>query len=80
MSITLAGSPGTITPADVIGRWAAAANFCVASAEAGGLSFYSRRRVFPRLGANTVLPVPTLVWIEIDDLRVVSKAEPVGTR
>lgn len=66
--------------ADVIGRWAAAANFCVASAEAGGLSFYSRRRVFPRLGANTVLPVPTLVWIEIDDLRVVSKAEPVGTR
>lgn len=65
--------------ADVISRWAAAANCCEASVEQDGLRFYTRRRVFPRLGAETVLPMPTLVWIEIDGLRVVSKADPVGT-
>lgn len=55
--------------ADVIGPWAAAANLSQASVQVDGLRFYTRRRVFPRLGVTTVLPWPTLVWIEIDGLR-----------
>jgi hypothetical protein len=56
--------------ADVIGPWAAAANFCRDAMEVEGLRFYTRRRVYPRLGSRVVLPGPTLVWIEIDDLQV----------
>ncbi|MEW5786649.1 MAG: hypothetical protein AB1899_02220 [Pseudomonadota bacterium] len=57
--------------ADVIGAWAAAANSCQGAEAVEGLRFYTRRRVVPRLGSRLVLPGPTLVWIEIDDLRVV---------
>ncbi len=61
--------------ADVIGAWAAAANVCLASVEVEGLRFYSRRKVYPRLGPRqTVAPFPTLVWIEIDDLQVNRRA------
>lgn len=60
--------------ADVIGRWAKAANFCLAADSVEGLRFYTRRRVLPRAGGG-VLPFPTLVWIEIDDLRVVGRGE-----
>lgn len=56
--------------ADVIGRWASAANVCVASEQVAGLRFYTRRRVYPRLGANLVVPIPTLVWIELSDVNV----------
>lgn len=56
--------------ADVIGSWAAAANFCQGAVEVEGLRFYTRRRVYPRLGSRLVLPGPTLVWIEIKDLGV----------
>lgn len=57
--------------ADVIGTWAHAANLCQASTTVQGLRFYTRRRVYPRLGTGeTVLPWPTLVWIELDDLAV----------
>lgn len=56
--------------ADVIGRWATAANFCLDSVQVDGLRFYTRRRVYPRFGTGVVLPAPTLVWIEIDDLTV----------
>jgi hypothetical protein len=56
--------------ADVIGAWARAANFCLASEVVDGLRFYTRRRVCPRFGRNAVLPFPTLVWIEIDRIRV----------
>jgi len=56
--------------ADVIGRWAKAANFCQASEQVEGLRFYTRRHVLPRFG-RTILPFPTLVWIEIDDIRLV---------
>jgi hypothetical protein len=58
--------------ADVIGKWANAANFCLASEVVDGLRFYTRRRVFPRFGTQTVLPFPTLVWIEIDAIRLTS--------
>jgi hypothetical protein len=56
--------------ADVIGRWATAANCCLASQQVGGLTFYTRRKVFPCMRGRFVLPAPTLVWIEIDDLRL----------
>ena len=56
--------------ADVIGRLATAANLCLAGGEAAGLRFYTRRRVVPRFGESLVLPGPTLVWIEIDDIRL----------
>lgn len=60
--------------ADVIGRWAAAANFCLDSVETGRLRFYTRRKVYPRLGQRqTIVRFPTLVWIAIDNLRVVPK-------
>jgi hypothetical protein len=56
--------------ADVIGRWAKAANFCLASEQIGGLRFYTRRKVYPSIGEWAVLPWPTLVWIEIDGIRL----------
>jgi hypothetical protein len=58
--------------ADVIGKWANVANFCLASELVDGLRFYTRRRVLPRFGTQTVLPFPTLVWIEIDAIRLIS--------
>jgi hypothetical protein len=58
--------------ADVIGKWANAANFCLASEVVDGMRFYTRRRVLPRFGTQTVLPFPTLVWIEIDAIRLIS--------
>lgn len=64
--------------ADVIGSWATAANLCLASRVAGGLRFYTRRKVYPRwMGGKAVLPFPTLVWIELDDLDV--RLAPSGT-
>lgn len=57
--------------ADVIGSWANAANFCRDSEVVDGLRFYTRRRVFPRFGEDIVLPLPTLVWIKIDSIRLV---------
>ena len=57
--------------AEPIGRWATGANLCLASELVDGLRFYTRRKVFPRFGARRrAVPFPTLVWIEIDDLRV----------
>jgi hypothetical protein len=58
--------------ADVIGAYAAAANFCEESVEVDGLRFYTRRKVYPRLGP-AVVRFPTLVWIAIDDVRVFRK-------
>ncbi|MBV8103832.1 MAG: hypothetical protein JO223_04260 [Hyphomicrobiales bacterium] len=58
--------------ADVIGAYATAAHFCEESVEVDGLRIYTRRKVYPRLGpAETVVRFPTLVWIAIDDVRVV---------
>jgi hypothetical protein len=57
--------------AEPIGRWATGANLCLASEVVDGLRFYTRRKVFPRMGPQRrVVRFPTLVWIEIDDLRV----------
>lgn len=56
--------------ADVIGSWANAANLCLASEVVDGLRFYTRRRVYPRFGTSGPLPFPTLVRIDLDDLRL----------
>ena len=62
--------------AEPIGRWATGANLCLASEVVDGLRFYTRRKVFPRFGPRRrVIPFPTLVWIEIDDLRVLFDQE-----
>lgn len=61
--------------ADVIGPWATAANRCLDATVVDGLRWYTRRRVTPRFGADTVLPGPTLVWIAIEGLRVVRRGE-----
>lgn len=66
--------------ADVIGRWASAANYCLASEQVQGFRFYTRRRVLPRIGSHVVFPIPTLVWIEIDDLSVHTAAQDVYVR
>ena len=66
--------------ADVIGRWATAANLCLASTVVGDLRFYTRRQVYPRLGGAAVLPFPRLVWIAIDDIRVVPGDDPGSAR
>lgn len=63
--------------ATVIGDWAVAANRCLANETVSGLRFYTRRRVTPRLGQNRVLPLPMLVWIELDDLRVVDRTQGI---
>ncbi len=65
--------------AEPIGRWATGANFCLASEVAGGVRFYTRRKVFPRLGpAKTVVRFPTLVWIALDDLEARFADPPAG--
>ena len=58
--------------AEPIGSWATGANLCLESEVVAGIRFYTRRKVFPRLGPhNTIVRFPTLVWIELDDVRVV---------
>ena len=70
--------------AEVFGRLAAGANHCDAYRTVDGLRLYTRRHVVPSLGRTASLPWPTLVWIELDDLRVVRggplPAEPAAGR
>jgi hypothetical protein len=56
--------------ADVVGRWTHAAHHCADHVEAGGLVFPTRRWVRPIGPGNRSLPFPTMVWIELDDIRV----------
>jgi hypothetical protein len=56
--------------AEVVGRWAKAAHMCADHVEADGLVFPSRRWVRPIGPRNRPLPMPTMVWIELTDLRV----------
>lgn len=57
--------------AEVFGQWAAGANFCLQDKMVDGLRFYTRRRVVPSLGRSASMPIPTLVWIELDEIQVV---------
>lgn len=54
--------------AEVFGRWARAANLCLAYEELEGLVVPVRRRVVPRGPRDVPLPGPTLVSIAIDEV------------
>jgi hypothetical protein len=56
--------------AEVIGRWARAAHYCVDPVHAGGLVFPTRRWVHPIGPGNRSLPFPTLVSLQLSDVRV----------
>ena len=53
--------------ADVVGRFARAANVVVEHGEAGGIAFTSRRRVTPRGPAGKPLPKPVLIYITVHE-------------
>jgi hypothetical protein len=59
--------------AEVVGRWARAAHYCADHVRAGGLVFPTRRWVRPIRPGNRSLPFPTMVWIELADLRVTTE-------
>jgi hypothetical protein len=59
--------------AEVVGGWANAAHALAANREFGGLVLPTRRRVTPRGPGNRALPGPTLVWIELTDVAVVTE-------
>jgi hypothetical protein len=56
--------------AEVVGGWAHAAHYCAEHVEAGGLVFPTRRWVRPVGPRNRSLPFPTLVSVELSELRV----------
>ncbi|MCA9774587.1 MAG: hypothetical protein KC466_19360 [Myxococcales bacterium] len=55
--------------AEVFGGWAKAANVVLQHGAADGVPYPSRRRVTPRRRSGAPAPFPTLVWIELDDLK-----------
>jgi len=57
--------------AEVVGRWAHASHLCDEYKEFDGLKIPTRRRVFPLLFGTKLLPRPTLVAIDVHDLRPV---------
>jgi hypothetical protein len=56
--------------AEVVGPWARAALHCADPVQAGGLVFPTRRRVHPIGRGNRSLPFPTLVSMQLTDMRV----------
>lgn len=56
--------------AEVVGGWAKAAHYCADHTEAGGLVFPTRRWVRPIGARNRSLPIPTLVSLQLAELRV----------
>jgi hypothetical protein len=56
--------------AEVVGRWARAAHYCVDHAQAGGLVFATRRWVRPIRPGNQSLPFPTMVSLALSELQV----------
>jgi hypothetical protein len=59
--------------AEVIGPFARAVHFSDRHREFDGLVFPTRRRVYPRRGDNRHLPFPTLIWIDIDHIDVITR-------
>lgn len=55
--------------AEVVGHWAHAAHLCEDYREFGGLKAPTRRRVLPLLWGSKPLPGPTLVALDINDMR-----------
>jgi hypothetical protein len=59
--------------AEVVGRWARAAHLCENYRDFDGLKAPTRRRVRPILFGSRPLPAPTLVAIEVHNIRAVEK-------
>jgi hypothetical protein len=57
--------------AEVVGGWAHAAHLCEEYRTFGGIKAPTKRRVLPLLLGSKPLPGPTLVAIEVHDLRPV---------
>lgn len=57
--------------AEVVGSWAHAAHFCEDYRDFDGLQAPTRRRVFPIIFGNRVLPGPTLVALDVHRIRPV---------
>lgn len=55
--------------AEVVGQWATAAHLSGEYREFDGLRLPTRRRVYPKFFGDTPLPAPTLVAIDIHDVR-----------
>lgn len=58
---------------EVIGRWARAAHYCADPVHANGLVFPTRRWVHPIGPGNRSLPFPTLLSLQLTDVRVETK-------
>ena len=58
--------------AEVIGTWAHAAHLCEEYKDFNGLKIATRRRVRPLFWLNNPLPVPTLVALDIHNVRLIS--------
>ena len=56
--------------AEVFGGWARAAHYLSGHRPFDGLVVPTRRRVYPRRRDNRPRPFPTLVWIDVDDVRI----------
>ncbi|NTV43073.1 MAG: hypothetical protein HGA63_07210 [Syntrophobacteraceae bacterium] len=59
--------------AEVVGQWAHAAHFCEGYRDFGGFKAPTRRRVRPLWWGSRPLPGPTLVALEIHDIRLTRK-------
>jgi hypothetical protein len=57
--------------AEVIGGWAQAAHLCENYRDFSGLKIAARRRVRPRFFGSNPLPAPTLVALEIHDIKLI---------
>ena len=56
--------------AEPVGGWAHAAHHCADHVESGGLTFPTRRWVRPIGPGNRSMPFPTMVWIDLGEIRV----------
>lgn len=56
--------------AEPVGSWAKAAHYCLEHKTFSGLVVPTRRRVVPRRADGRALQGPTLVWIEISDVKL----------
>jgi hypothetical protein len=56
--------------AEPVGKWAKAALYCDRHRQLGGLVFPTRRRVVPRGPGGRVLPRPTLLALDFDQIEV----------
>ena len=56
--------------AEPVGAWANAALYCSQYRRIDGILFPTQRRVFPRLPGRSVLPRPTLLTLDFDEIRI----------